>query len=69
MRDRIMNIDSSSPYHSNHRRVLENTDANGHNEYANGQNVANATSTVISDGATSNDVGKRSYRDAVVNKE
>ena len=48
---------------------MEKSDANGHNEYANGQNVANATSTVISDGATSNDVGKKSYRDAVVNKE
>ena len=69
MHDRIMNIDSSSRYHSNHRSVLEKTDANGQDEYANGQNVTSATSTVTSDENTTRDIGTMSYRDAVVNKE
>ena len=61
LRDRIMNIDSSSIYHSNHRSVLEETVTNEEN--------SNATSTVKNDEDTSEDVGKKSYKDAVVNKE
>ena len=60
LQDRIMNIDSSSIYHSNHRSVLGETVINEEN--------SNATSTVKNDDDTSKDVGTMSYKDAVVNK-
>ena len=61
LRDRIMNIDPSSPHHLDHRSVLDESNIT----------TGESDKTTANEATTSTDikVGRKSYRDAVVNGE
>ena len=60
LRDRIMNIDPSSPYHSDHRSVLDESELK--------EGKQNELTTDSAEENTDIEVGRMSYRDAVVKK-